>query len=434
VKVCVAGLWHLGCVTAACLASAGHSVTGFDEDVDVVSRLSTAGRPPIFEPGLNELIERGGRDGRLRFSSDPRTALPEADVVWIAWDTPVDREDRADAGAVLDAAVRLLPHVAPGALVLVSSQLPVGSVRRLEQACGSARPDGCITFGCIPENLRLGQAIQRFMDPDRVVVGLRQPGDRERITRLFAPFTDRLVWMSVESAEMTKHALNAFLATSVAFANEIATLCEQVGADAGEVALGLKTDLRIGHKAYLSPGGPFAGGTLARDLVFLNGLGAAHQTPVTLLSSVGRSNDLHRGWPARRLEQLFGGLRGRRVAIWGLTYKPGTDTLRGSQALRLCGQLTAAGARVTAHDPAIAALPVEFEGQCRLSASALQAVHDVDAIVVATEWPEYREIGADAVVTHAGRSGVTVIDANRFLKDTLAADPRIQYLTVGSPA
>ena len=432
VRISVAGLWHLGSVTAACLASAGHDVTGFDVDLDVVRRLQTDGQPPIFEPGLPELVDSGRRDGHLRFSSDPQDAVRQSEIVWIAWDTPVDQDDHADVDAVMDNAARLFPHLSPGTLVLVSSQLPVGSVRRLEQGCLRVRPDAGITFGCVPENLRLGQAIERFLHPDRVVVGVRRPEDRARVTALFAPFTDKLVWMSVESAEMTKHALNAFLATSVAFANEIATLCERVGADASEVAHGLKTDIRIGPKAYLAPGGAFAGGTLARDVVFLNALGEEHETPVTLLSSVYISNELHRGWPARRLEQLFGNMRGRRIAVWGLTYKPGTDTLRGSHAVALCGQLVAAGASVLAHDPAIAVLPNNL--QCQLSASALDAARDADAIVVATEWPEYRQIGADAVMSHVGRPRVSVIDANRFLKDTLGADSRIQYLTVGSPA
>jgi len=440
VKLSVAGLWHLGSVTAACLASAGHDVTGFDVDGDVVRRLQTDGRPPIFEPGLRELVDSGRREGRLRFSSDPRDAVRQSDVVWIAWDTPVDRNDRADAEAVIERTARLFPNLSPGTLVLVSSQLPVGSVRRLEQECLRARPGvpgvdvAGITFGCIPENLRLGQAIERFLNPDRVVVGVRQPEDRARVTALFAPFTHKLEWMSVESAEMTKHALNAFLATSVAFANEIAMLCERVGADASEVARGLKTDVRIGPKAYLAPGGAFAGGTLARDLMFLSALGDERQTPVTLLSSVYISNELHRGWPARRLEQLFGDMAGRRIAVWGLTYKPGTDTLRGSHAVALCERLTAAGASVAAHDPAVAALPADIRGHWRLSASALDAAREADAIVVATEWPEYRQIGADAVMLHVGGPRVRVLDANRFLKDTLSADPRIQYLTVGSPA
>jgi UDPglucose 6-dehydrogenase len=434
VKLSVAGLWHLGSVTAACVASAGHDVTGFDPDVDVVRRL-TNGQPPVFEPGLPELIAQSYREGRLRFSSDPREAMHQSEVVWIAWDTPVDRDDRADVDAVMANAIRLFPHLAPGTLVLVSSQLPVGSVERLEQECARARPgDNGITFGCIPENLRLGQAVDRFLTPDRVVVGVRHPDDRERVTTLFASFTDNLVWMSVESAEMTKHALNAFLATSVAFANEIATLCERVGADASEVAHGLKTDFRIGPRAYLAPGGAFAGGTLARDVVFLNALGNQCQTPVTLLSAVYTSNELHRGWPARRLEQLFGDVRGRRIAVWGLTYKPDTDTLRGSHAVALCETLSAAGASVTAHDPAVPTLPAALEAQWQLSPSALEAARDADAIVVATEWPEYRQIGADAVMAHVGRLRVSVIDANRFLKGTLAVDPRIQYVTVGSPA
>ena len=427
-KVCVLGLWHLGTVTAACLASVGHDVIGLDFDPAVVAGLA-AGRPPLFEPGLEDLVKAGFASGRLRFTTDVAAAVASADVVWIAYDTPVDDEDRADVEYVIERVTRLFPHLRHSALVLMSSQVPVGTTRRLEQAFASESRGRIVGFGYSPENLRLGKAIGVFTQPDRVVVGVRRPSDREKVATLLRPFTERIEWMSVESAEMTKHALNAFLATSVTFINEIAALCEQVGADATEVERGLKSEVRIGPKAYLSPGSVFAGGTLARDVVFLSRLGQTHGVATHILSSVKSSNDAHRKWAERRLEQLLDGVSGKTVAIWGLTYKPGTDTLRRSSSVELCRWLTDRGATVRAHDPAVKTLPTDLAGHVRLVDSALAAVEDASALVVSTQWPEYRQIAAVDVSTRMVRR--LVLDANRFTGETLGTGPGIEYLSVG---
>ncbi len=266
-SVAVAGLWHLGTVTAACLASRGIATLGYDPDPDVVAGLA-AGRPPLFEPGLEDLVRDGLKNGALRFSAD-RAALAEAGIVWVAWDTPVDEEDRADVEFVIAEVTALFPHLKDDALVLVSSQLPVGSVSRLEQAYATSVPSGQASFACSPENLRLGKAIEAFTKPDRVILGVRSEKDADRVRTLLAPFSPPIEVVRVESAEMTKHALNAFLATSVAFINEIARLGEVVGADAREVERALKSDVRIGPRAYVRAGGAYAGGTLARDVSYL---------------------------------------------------------------------------------------------------------------------------------------------------------------------
>src|SRR5262245_12526046 len=224
--IAVGGLWHVGTVTAACLAAEGHDVIGFDDSSETVAGL-VAGRLPVFEPGLEEMVQRGTTAGRLRWSSDPRD-LRAAEILWITYDTPVDEEDRADVEQVLGRVAAMLPFVREEALVLISCQLPIGSTRRVEESYQRLCPAGTATFACSPENLRLGKAIEAFTRPDRVVVGVRRAGDRERLTTLFRPFSERIEWMSVESAEMTKHALNAFLATSVAFANEVAVLGEKL--------------------------------------------------------------------------------------------------------------------------------------------------------------------------------------------------------------
>lgn len=426
-KVCVLGLWHLGTVTAACLASAGHLVTGLDFGETVITNLKN-GRPPLFEPGLEDIVKKGLESGVLNFSTNSAEAVRRARVIWVAYDTPVDDDDNADVDYVVERVSRLFPYLEAEQEVLISSQLPVGTSKRLETMFTQSRPGVNVSFSYSPENLRLGKAIIVFTQPDRVVIGTRNEKSRRAFAELLAPFTDRIEWMSVESAEMTKHALNAFLATSVTFINEIASICEQVGADAKEVERGLKSESRIGPKAYLGPGGAFAGGTLARDITFLTKLGQQNNLPIHLFPAVRASNDAHKNWSRRRLVQLLGDFTGRTIAVWGLTYKPGTDTLRRSSAMELCQWLLGEGAKVQAHDPAVKSLPDQFAA-IHLFASPIETVRDADALVVATEWPDYRAVAIREVVS-ALRTPL-VVDANGFLAASIESSPSVTYVTVG---
>ncbi len=407
-KICVLGLWHLGTVTAACMSSIGHEVIGLDLDKATIDRL-TRGEPPLYEPGLAELVREGLDRGTLRFTTDPQSALKEARVVWVTYDTPIDDEDRADVEFVVSRVESLFEHIPHESLVVVSSQLPVGSIRRLETRAG-------VPVVCLPENLRLGNALEAFLHPERIVVGVRSEDQRTIISELLEGLHARIEWMSVESAEMAKHALNAFLATSVAFINEIGVVCEAVGADAHDVARALKSDPRIGPRAYLSPGSAFAGGTLARDVEFLRSNGE-----LPLIAGVKTSNDQHKTWPRRKLQAALGDLRGRKVAVWGLTYKPGTDTLRRSASVDLCAWLLKRGALVSAHDPAVHTLPDELLS-VNLCATAVEALRDAEALVIATEWPEYRSVALPC--------GIVLIDANRFI----SAREGVQYYSVGMPS
>jgi len=428
--IVVAGLWHLGTVTAACLAGAGHDVTGLADDPAAADAL-TAGHPPVHEPGLADLLRAGREAGRLRFTADPG-AVAGADVVWVAWDTPVDDDDRADAAWVVDRAGRLWPHVAEGALVIVSSQLPVGTTARLEAACRAARPHRRVAFACVPENLRLGAALDAFRRPARVVAGVRDAASRPVIAALLKPFTDRIEWMTVESAEMAKHALNAFLAASIVFANEIAAICERVGADAREVERALTSEPRIGAGASLRPGAAFAGGTLARDLAALDALGAAAGAPPRMLLAAQESNRVHERWPDRALAALLGQVRGRTIAVWGLVYKPGTDTLRRSAAVALCARLAAEGAAVRAHDPMVRGRPPQIPAGVTLCATPGEALAGAEALVLATPWPEFLAVGADAIKAAMGAPVPAIIDAGGFLAP-LAGDLRFRYAAVGRP-
>jgi UDPglucose 6-dehydrogenase len=428
-KVCVQGLWHLGSVTAACLASVGHDVIGLDANQKTIDGLNQ-GKAPLFEPGLDVLLQSGLTKENLRFTSKNTEAAADAEVLWVTFDTPVDDDDRADVDFVINQIKCVLPVLADGAVVLVSSQMPVGSIRQLEAFVNETLGSKQISFACSPENLRLGKALDVFLKPDRIVVGVRTNDARHKLEQLLLPITDRIEWMSVESAEMTKHAINAFLATSVTFANEIAAICELVGADAKEVERGLKTEMRIGPKAYLSPGGPFAGGTLARDIEFLGVASQAKQLITPLLSSVRPSNDEHKNWVRRKLLEQFGNLKGVTVAVWGLTYKPGTDTLRRSLAVELCDWLLEQGATVHVHDPVVRQLPERWAGRIVSFDQALDAIAVADVLVVGTEWPEFRQ-DAEGLLSVASPN-LMVIDANRHLQSALSSSG-LKYVAVGTP-
>jgi UDPglucose 6-dehydrogenase len=397
---------------------------GLDQDPEVVRELQH-GRPPLYEPGLAELIAAELASQRLRFSHDPAQALRAAEVLWVTFDTPVDECDEADVSQVRGRLETIADFIPPGTLVLISSQVPVGFTRALEQDWQGRG----LRFAYSPENLRLGQALSCFRQPERVIVGVNSASDRDMVAALFGPFAPRIEWMSIESAEMTKHAINAFLATSVAFINELARLCETVGADAKEVERGLKSEGRIGPRAYLCPGSAFAGGTLARDLRFLAAFGRGCGAATPLLDGVLTSNGAHMGWLKDKVGELLKDRSSPVVAVLGLTYKPGTSTLRRSAAVELCSWLHRQGARVQAHDPAVEELPEELRPVLRLCRSPEEALTGAEGAVVATEWPVYRTLRAEQLVVWMRRP--RIIDPSWFLAESLAEDGRIAYLPTG---
>jgi UDPglucose 6-dehydrogenase len=427
-RVCVSGLWHLGTVTAACLAAAGHDVIGHDEDPQRVELLA-GGRSPIQEPGLDALLAEGLVSGRLRFSSDVAAAARDSEVIWISHDTPVDDSDRADPASVVKAATAFFPYLATGSVMLISSQLPVGSTRQLMASFEQLGTNRAVAFAYSPENLRLGTAIDSFTKPERIVVGVEDPNGRAVIAALLSPLGAPIEWMSIEAAEMTKHALNVFLATSIVYANEIATVCESVGADVADVVRALRGDPRIGQRSYLGFGTGYAGGTLGRDVTYLADLIAARGIEAPLLNSIGPSNRNQQQWVRRMLVSQLGELRGLRIGIWGLTYKPGTDTLRRSASIELCEWLVEQGAIPAAHDPALRALPSDIAARIALQPDALSAVRGADALVVMTPWPEYRLIPPASVVAELRQP--VVIDPGRFLASVFGSDPGVRYVAVG---
>jgi UDPglucose 6-dehydrogenase len=426
--VCVYGLWHLGTVTAACLASRGIATVGLAETPEAAAELN-AGKAPLFEPGLDALLAQGLQGGTLSFTNDIAAAVSSADLLWVNFDTPVDDDDVADVGYVLDRVRSTFPHLKDGAVVLISSQVPVGSTALLEHDFAAVAKGRKVSFAYSPENLRLGDAIRVFTQSERVVIGVRGDDARKVIEPVLKPFCDTLLWTRVESAEMVKHALNSYLATCVTFTNEIATICESVSADMSEVEAALRLDPRIGNKAYVRAGSAFGGGTLARDVQFLKSIAKDGDVRVPVLAAVLESNDHHKGWVVRHLRRQLGSLAGKKVGVLGLAYKAGTDAIRRSVAIEVIEELMAEGADVTVFDPKVAALPEPLSSAVTIASSADAVFKGSEAVVLATEWPQFRGLDFTALVPSMERA--MLIDQNAFVSRQLADLSGLDYIVAG---
>jgi UDPglucose 6-dehydrogenase len=341
----------------------------------------------------------------------------------------VDDEDESDLSQVTAAAALLAAHLGDGSTVVVSSQVPVGTCERIEAAIRDGRPSLDFGVAYVPENLKLGQAIERFKQPDMVVIGSDDPAAAEAAGELLAGIAAPRVVVGIRTAEMIKHALNAFLATCISFGNEMANLCDEVGADALELAGALHFDRRVGPLAPLRPGLGFAGGTLARDLKTLKKLGKRNGTGTPLVDAVLEVNERQNRVVIGKLRKVFGSLEGLTVGILGLTYKPGTSTLRRSAALAMVAELIAGGAAVKVHDPRanLEELPAapDFEFCADPGAVVLRS----DALVIVTEWPEFRSLDFRAI-----RDGMRIpllIDAQNMLDATEMTQMGFRYVGIG---
>jgi len=357
-KIAIIGAWHQACVLAGCFAEMSYQVSGIVTR-EQAKRLA-AGKAPLFEPGLDELLQRNLQAGRIRYTSDYREGLRGVDFAFISIDTPVDSNDESDLSPIHEAVDALVGSITGPLTVVVTAQVPIGSCDRIRDQLATQNLDQPIPVVYVPEFFRLGTALQSFREADRFVIGADDPVVAEKVASLYRPLRRPMHITDVHSAEMAKHASNAFLATSISFINQIADLCEVTGADVTEVATILKLDRRIGPNAFLYAGLGYAGGTLGREIRALQQLGAAKQVETALLDSVDRINRDRAARLIRRVETAVSPIRGQRVGLLGLAYKPGTSTLRRSVAMEIANRLQADGARVVAFDPLVS--PTELDG------------------------------------------------------------------------
>lgn len=426
--ICIVGLWHQGSVLSACFADMGHRVRGVGEDERAISALN-GGQPPVYEPRLSGLIRRNIRRGRLRYTVDPREGLRGAEFAYIAVDTPVGPHDEPHV-AVVDDAARLIGRCISRPLrVCVTAQVPVGTCERLEAILREQNPRAASKVVYVPEFLRLGSAVDSFRRADRFVVGSNDPAAARRVAALYKPLRRPIVMTDVRTAEMAKHASNAYLAASISFINEIADLCEEVGADVGDVARIMRLDRRIGKHAFLSPGLGFAGGTLGREVRALQGLGRRTGRVTPLMDAVIAVNDARASLVPDRLRRLYGSLRGLRVGVFGLTYKPGTSTLRRSAAVEIIRRLVAGGASVAAFDP-LARLDEALDlPPFELCPDPYAAARAADALVVVTEWAGIREVSLRRLRAVMARP--VLIDARNLFDPGAMEKLGFTYLGIG---
>ena len=427
-KACVVGIWHLGSVVSACLADLGYRVIGVDRDPQRVKDLNK-GVPPLFEPGLAELMTKNIESKRLSYTTELDSALKDAKYVLITFDTPVDARDEVDLSKIFKTSVELGKYLEDGSVVIVSSQVPVGTCEKMASFIASQRPSLSFGMAYVPENLRLGQAIERFRHPDMIVIGSDSVATQAKVEELLSVVQAPKLKVGLRTAEMTKHAINAYLATSISFINEFANLCDEVGADAAKVAEAMRLDGRIGAKAPLRPGLGFAGGTLARDLKVLQKLGEKAGYRTHLINSVLRVNQQQNRIVAGKLRRIYGSLQNLTVGILGLTYKAGTSTLRRSASLEIIRDLTDGGARVKAYDPKADLREVQVHGEFEFCSDPYAVASDSDALVFVTGWPEFKELDFSRIKSLMKKP--VVIDAQNMLDTERMIQMGFVYLGVG---
>jgi UDPglucose 6-dehydrogenase len=426
--VVVIGLWHLGSVNAVGFCEKGYRVTGIELDPARLEGLEK-GRPPLFEPNLEETMRRHLDEGHLHFT-DSFDVVAEADWVVVAYDSPVNANDEVDVSPVEHAVRRSAPHLRPDTPIVITSQVPLGTSERLEREARAINAAWTSGIVYTPENLKLGQAIARFLEPDMIVLGAQEERALKSALELYDPFATEKPTMDQRSAEMVKHALNTFLATSITFLNEIANLSGRLGADAVAVGKALRLDKRIGRSALLTPGLGFSGGTLARDVRQLQKFASSLGYKAALLDAIFLVNEGTFDEVVVVLKRKLGDLRGRTIGLLGLTYKAGTSTVRSSPALKVVERLTREGARCAAYDPQ--ADPGELK-ESKLVVqrvdSVLELAKQVDALVLLTEWPEFQQIDYDAIAK--AMKVPILVDTKNYLDPTKVKAAHIDYQGFG---
>ena len=436
-NITIVGTGYVGLVSGACFAEIGVNVTCIDIDAAKIERLRQ-GQIPIYEPGLDDLVSRNVAGGRLHFGTNLCEVLDDSDIVFCAVGTPPDEDGSADLSYVLEVARTFGRHIKHYTLLVTKSTVPVGTsqlVKQTIQAELDAR--GCdIPFEVAsnPEFLKEGAAIKDFMSPDRVVIGIESERARRVMERLYRPFllnNFRVIFMDIASAEMTKYAANAMLATRISFINDIANLCDLTGADVNMVRKGIGSDARIGSK-FLYPGCGYGGSCFPKDVKALMHIGAKHGYTMRVIEAVDAVNEAQKLRPIEILRRRLGSLSRRRIALWGLAFKPETDDMRCAPALVAIDALRQDGATIRVYDPvAMSECRRRMGDTVEYASDMYDACADADALVLLTEWKQFR-LPSWKVVARAMR-GNLVVDGRNIYQGTDLAEEGLEYHGLGIP-
>jgi len=434
-RIAVIGTGYVGLVSGACFSEFGVEVTCVDKDAAKIARL-LRGEMPIYEPGLEQVVATNVAAGRLRFTTDLGAAVAGADAVFIAVGTPSRRGDgHADLTYVFEAAGEIAEALTGYAVLVTKSTVPVGTGRKVADIVRRKRPDAQFDIASNPEFLREGSAIQDFMRPDRVVIGAESERAQTAMRELYRPLfllETPILFTALETAELIKYAANSFLATKIAFINEIADLCEKVGADVQDVAKGIGLDGRIGRK-FLHAGPGFGGSCFPKDCLAMVRTAQEAGAPTTIVETVIAQNDRRKDLMAERIVRACGGsVAGKTIAVLGLTFKPNTDDMRDSPSLAIVPALLAAGATVRAFDPEGMTEARRMLDGTIFCAGAYEAMEGAHALVIITEWNEFRALDLGRVKTLLKTP--TVVDLRNIYKPHDMAEAGFYYFSIGREA
>ena len=435
-KITVVGTGYVGLVTGACLADVGIQVTCVDIDQKKIDGLEN-GIMPIYEPGLKDIVIRNHAKGRLHFSTNLGEAIKGSGAAFIAVGTPPGEDGSADLKYVLGVAQEIGQTMDDYLVVITKSTVPVGTAEKVRGAVASALDKRSASFSfdvaSNPEFLKEGAAIEDFMKPDRIVVGIDSDRAREMMARVYRPFTlngHPVIFMDIPSAEMTKYAANAMLATKISFMNDIANLCERMGADVNQVRKGIGSDPRIGNK-FIYPGIGYGGSCFPKDVKALARTGRENGHTMRILEAVEAVNDAQKSVLFNKINAYFGGeLRGKTVAFWGLSFKPNTDDMREAPSLVIANLLLNAGAHVRAYDPvAMEEAKHQLGDRITYCADEMEAVRDADALALITEWAEFRVPDWSTVANEM--NGKVLFDGRNLYRREIVAEVGFDYFGIG---
>lgn len=434
-KIAIVGTGYVGLVSGACFAEVGIDVTCVDIDKRKIDNLIN-GTIPIYEPGLDDLVSRNVKEGRLHFTTDLKECLDEVEVVFSAVGAPPDEDGSADLKYVLDVARTFGRNINKYTILVTKSTVPVGASAKIKAEINRelAERGMSVPFEVAsnPEFLKEGAAIKDFMSPDRVVIGIESDRARKVMERLYRPFllnNFRVIFMDIASAEMTKYAANSMLATRISFMNDIANLCELVGADVNMVRKGIGTDARIGNK-FLYAGCGYGGSCFPKDVKALIHTGKEHGYKMRIIEAVEEVNELQKSIVFRKLKDALGNLKGRRIGMWGLAFKPETDDMREAPALVVIEKLLEAGATVVAYDPVAAPEARRRLGdRIEYALDMYDTAVDADAIALMTEWKQFRVPSWN--VLHKVMRGNIIVDGRNIYDPAELAEEGFEYHCIG---
>jgi UDPglucose 6-dehydrogenase len=431
-NIAVVGTGYVGLVTGTCFAETGNHVICVDIDARKIERMKN-GEIPIFEPGLELLFERNTKQGRLQFTTDLKSAVDECDFIFLALPTPPGEDGSADLSYILGVAKQLSHIITDYKVIIDKSTVPVGTSEKVYAALVENLDPSLFDVVSNPEFLREGMAVEDFMKPDRVVVGTSSEKARHMMKQLYEPFVRQgnpIIFMDERSAEMTKYAANSYLAARISFMNEIANLCECLGANVDMVRIGMGSDSRIG-KRFLFPGVGYGGSCFPKDVQALAKTAEENDYDFKILKAVMEVNHIQKSVMVKKIRAYFGDeLKGKTIAIWGLAFKPNTDDIREAPALYIINELLAAGAHIKAFDPeAMSNIKAIYNGQVTLVEDMYDAIKGADALAIVTEWNEFRTPDFKKVVSSL--SAKAIFDGRNLYDPEQMKDLGVYYDSIG---